>query len=236
MAKHPDYFFNRNEQRMNGHRMSGNSLIVIAHPDDESMFFGPTIVSLMRQRRGREKVYLLCLSIGDYYGEGGTRQREMLDAAAVYGIRENDIIIVDQQNHLKDGNIWNASVVAGIVHDFVLRHSIVNVITFDEYGVSGHHNHGSVFFGVKRVPGVTVFSLESVSILRKYICILDLPVSLLYNFMMPSKSWVEMASFNDYLTVIRVALFRHESQMVWFRRLYSIFSRYMFINTFQVYK
>lgn len=37
-------------------------LIVIAHPDDESMFFGPTILSLTR--RDNCTVYLLCLSNG----------------------------------------------------------------------------------------------------------------------------------------------------------------------------
>lgn len=37
-------------------------LFVIAHPDDESMFFGPTILSLTR--RSNCTVYLLCLSNG----------------------------------------------------------------------------------------------------------------------------------------------------------------------------
>lgn len=161
---------------------------------------------------------------------------EMLDAAAVYGIRESDVVIVDQQQHLKDGDVWNAGPVSVILQDFVTKHSISNIITFDEYGVSGHHNHGSVFFGANRIPGVTVFSLESVSLLRKYISIFDLPFSLMFNLINPNKSWVEIISVEDYVKTIRVALFRHQSQMVWYRRLYSLFSRYMFINTFQVYK
>lgn len=37
-------------------------LIVTAHPDDESMFFGPTILSLTK--RNACNVYLLCLSNG----------------------------------------------------------------------------------------------------------------------------------------------------------------------------
>lgn len=40
------------------------ALIVIAHPDDESMFFGPTILSLTK-RTGCQ-VFLLCLSNGLY--------------------------------------------------------------------------------------------------------------------------------------------------------------------------
>lgn len=39
-------------------------LFVIAHPDDESMFFGPTILSLTK--RNDCQVYLLCLSNGLY--------------------------------------------------------------------------------------------------------------------------------------------------------------------------
>lgn len=38
-------------------------LIVTAHPDDECMFFGPTILSLT-QRKEPCTVYLLCLSNG----------------------------------------------------------------------------------------------------------------------------------------------------------------------------
>lgn len=37
-------------------------LIVTAHPDDECMFFGPTILSLLKRPTCR--VYLLCLSNG----------------------------------------------------------------------------------------------------------------------------------------------------------------------------
>lgn len=38
-------------------------LFVIAHPDDESMFFGPTILALTK----RSEVYLLCLSNGKFW-------------------------------------------------------------------------------------------------------------------------------------------------------------------------
>ena len=39
-----------------------NVLIVTAHPDDECMFFSPTILSLSRLGH---KIYLLCLSTGE---------------------------------------------------------------------------------------------------------------------------------------------------------------------------
>lgn len=42
----------------NPHRV----LIVIAHPDDECMFFGPTVLNFTKQNQC--KVYLICLSTG----------------------------------------------------------------------------------------------------------------------------------------------------------------------------
>lgn len=40
-------------------------LVVISHPDDECMFFGPTILSL--SKRTDCQVYILCLSKGLYF-------------------------------------------------------------------------------------------------------------------------------------------------------------------------
>ena len=50
-------------------------LLVIAHPDDETMFFGPTLLNLNR-KEGTE-VYLLCLSNGDYR-QGASPKRHHL--------------------------------------------------------------------------------------------------------------------------------------------------------------
>jgi len=44
------------------HRQSGRILFIIAHPDDECMFFAPTILSLTRC--GQYDVFVLCLSTG----------------------------------------------------------------------------------------------------------------------------------------------------------------------------
>jgi N-acetylglucosaminylphosphatidylinositol deacetylase len=40
-------------------------LLLIAHPDDEAMFFAPTILSLTRPELGNH-VKILCLSSGNY--------------------------------------------------------------------------------------------------------------------------------------------------------------------------
>ena len=43
---------------------TGRVLFVIAHPDDECMFFAPTILALTRS--GQYDVFLLCLSSGNH--------------------------------------------------------------------------------------------------------------------------------------------------------------------------
>jgi len=235
VAKFPRFFFDASGQRMDGKRIRGNSLLVIAHPDDECMFFAPTVISFLKQRRGRERFLILCLSNGDYGRQlGGERQQEFFRAARVLGLHASDVTVTLSE-HLKDGRDWSETLITNIVHLHCEKNAVKNIITFDEFGVSGHKNHISVFHAVKNVPGITLLALESVSIFRKYASVLDLPFSLMLNKVLPSKPWTEIICMTDREVAVS-ALYEHKSQMVWFRRLYALFSRYLFINTFQVYK
>ena len=79
----------------------------------------------------------------------------------------------------------------------------------------------------KKVPHYCkLYILESVNIIRKYVQLLDLPISLL------SASYWYLLTY-DQKNNIKKAMAAHESQYVWFRKLYMIFSRYTFINTLQ---
>lgn len=59
----------------------------------------------------------------------------------------------------------------------------LQVITFDSYGVSGHTNHIAIFKAIKILQteellgDVNCYVLTSVGILRKYISLFDLPLS-----------------------------------------------------------
>ena len=65
-------------------------LLVIAHPDDECMFFTPSV----RYFRNRgDRVDLLCLSTGNFDGMGPVRRGELEKSAAVLGI--NSVTIID---------------------------------------------------------------------------------------------------------------------------------------------
>ena len=57
-------------------------VVVFAHPDDESMFFLPTIRHLVDSG---ETVWWLCLTTGDYDGLGRTRTKELERAGKLLG-------------------------------------------------------------------------------------------------------------------------------------------------------
>uniref|UniRef100_A0A3Q3WA04 N-acetylglucosaminylphosphatidylinositol deacetylase n=1 Tax=Mola mola TaxID=94237 RepID=A0A3Q3WA04_MOLML len=114
-------------------------LIVTAHPDDECMFFAPTIIQLVELHAS---VHLLCLSQGNYYNKGAQRKQELLNSCAVLGIPDSRITIVNQKNLPDDPKAqWKVSVVSSVIMKHIRAHSFNMVLTFDGRGVSGHANH-----------------------------------------------------------------------------------------------
>ncbi|KAL0266239.1 UNVERIFIED_CONTAM: hypothetical protein PYX00_008842 [Menopon gallinae] len=211
-------------------RKCKNILFVTSHPDDECMFFGPSIITLTKKPGAN--VYLLCLSRGDYRKTGRVRKEELYCSCKILGIPESNVQIVNS-SLLPDNPMvnWNEEVVAQIILNFIEVYSIDTVITFDKYGVSNHRNHTSVFYAVaylcleKQLPkDCTPYALESVSKLRKYVSYFDLPLS----FLLSSIKYVVPMEMRE---VIRSAMRAHKSQYVWFRKAYMLFSRYVFINT-----
>uniref|UniRef100_A0A672KTL5 N-acetylglucosaminylphosphatidylinositol deacetylase n=1 Tax=Sinocyclocheilus grahami TaxID=75366 RepID=A0A672KTL5_SINGR len=71
------------------------ALLVTAHPDDECMFFAPTVLQLVESHAA---LYLLCLSTGNYNNQGLQRKRELLDSCAVLGIPSNHVTIIDDND------------------------------------------------------------------------------------------------------------------------------------------
>lgn len=137
------------------------------------------------------------------------------------------------------------------------------MFTFDDYGVSGHPNHIAVFRGVqealrlqhercdapedanqeeegdlvvvspRKTNRVRGWALESTGILRKYIGVLDAALS----FWQAGRQGAT-PSDSAFVFCCRPAwnyraMALHRSQFVWYRRLFVVFSRYTFVNTFQ---
>lgn len=70
-------------------------LLVIAHPDDEAMFFSPLLLS---RRASGDDIYVLCLSTGNFEGIGETRCKELYKSCNVYGIRKENVKIVNHES------------------------------------------------------------------------------------------------------------------------------------------
>ena len=69
--------------------------LLIAHPDDEAMFFAPTLLALTRPETGNH-VKILCLSTGNADGLGETRKKELVKSGMTLGLRdEDDVFVVD---------------------------------------------------------------------------------------------------------------------------------------------
>lgn len=143
-------------------------LIVVAHPDDESMFFSPTICELLGQQ---QSLHVLCLSNGGFDGLGKTREVELVRAAEVMGISpaRNRVTCLDV-GHFQDGpkEVWKAADISQAVWREISRilqpgnstsptavkdssNCNVAIISFDERGVSSHPNHIDVCKGMRHM-------------------------------------------------------------------------------------
>ncbi|KAM3868649.1 N-acetylglucosaminyl-phosphatidylinositol de-N-acetylase [Diretmus argenteus] len=208
------------------------ALIVTAHPDDECMFFAPTILRLVELNAS---VHLLCLSQGNYYSHGAQRKEELLNSCAVLGIPASRVTLVDHTDLPDDPRAeWSVSLTSSLIAKHIRAHSVNMVLTFDGRGVSGHANHSSVHKALSHLASTgqvpdecCLLSLVTVGLLRKYLSVLELPLS----WLLPSRLCCIIGS--DGYRQAMGAMLCHRTQLLWFRYLYIFFSRYMFINTFQ---
>lgn len=229
-------------------------ILVIAHPDDESMFFVPTLRNL--KARG-ETFWILCLTTGDYDGLGAIRSQEMRQAGVLLGAEKTIVCDV-----LKDHPTqrWNIAQVHDQIHDTLMASlggakeawSLLILMTFDEYGVSGHVNHIDTFHGVctlvsrgrdlavpsnvSTFPGrMELWTLQSEkNIVSKYLPLLSWWLLFLSLFL--DVSTVKVDSKNRTYRLYEPhcnweAMKTHQSQFVWYRRLFVIFSCYTYANT-----
>jgi hypothetical protein len=86
-------------------------LLLTAHPDDEVMFFAPTIQSLVD--KGFE-VHLLCLSSGNFDGLGTVRKKELELAGMNLGILKSNIFVEDFEDN--PNLMWDPFQIANALH------------------------------------------------------------------------------------------------------------------------
>ncbi|ESQ50129.1 hypothetical protein EUTSA_v10002077mg [Eutrema salsugineum] len=213
-----------------------NVLFVIAHPDDESMFFSPTINYLTTNAYN---LHILCLSTGNADGMGSIRKDELHQACAVLRVPLRQLKILDHPN-LQDGfgQVWSHDLLTEIIDEAVTNHDIHTIITFDNYGVSGHSNHRDVHHGVLKFlminseKNIKAWELVSFNIFRKYCGPVDIWLSILSAKRHPSKRHPsKLIIINEQPWKSLEAMAQHLSQWVWFRKLFVIFSSYTYTNT-----
>lgn len=210
-------------------------LLVTAHPDDECMFFTPIVVAL---KRAGIPVHLVCCSNGNADGLGVIREGELEKSAAVMGF---DSVHLLDSPLLCDGFFrWKEDDIYDRVKDVVEEVNATVLITFDVKGVSGHPNHCSLFHAMRLFDSIcTVYVLQSA--VFKYVSFLGV----IHEWVWWSTSLVNAASVDGGFVVVAVswmdywrvgvrAMQCHQSQMVWFRYLYLLFSRHMHVSRMQL--
>lgn len=213
------------------------SLLVVAHPDDEVMFFGPILLTLAECLP--HKTFVVSLSTGDHERIGHIREKEFYDAVNSLGIPRKNIFIIDDPK-LRDGieETWDHTLIRKVVFGLINSQDISVLVSFDEYGISSHPNHRAIYEAISPLRlnstknDAAFLTLSSVSLFRKYLSFLDIIVAAIDQSLGKSSLLITL-SFTDYYRLVK-ALFNHKSQMVWFRWLYAMFSRYMFVNSFNI--
>ncbi|KAL8042787.1 hypothetical protein ABFX02_09G075700 [Erythranthe guttata] len=216
-----------------GNSRRRNVLLVIAHPDDESMFFAPVINYLIS--RGHN-MHVLCMSTGNADGMGNIRKEELYLASAVLKIPTKQVKVLDHPDFQDGfGKVWDSNLLASIIDKETRLHSIDLVITFDDYGISGHCNHRDVHRGVRKLlhdssgKHLEAWELVSTNIVRKYIGPVDIWLSIL--FARHQKSGESHCLLNLDPRKSYSAMAQHSSQWVWYRKLFVAFSSCSYVNT-----
>lgn len=222
-------------------------LLLIAHPDDEAMFFSPTLLTLTSPVYGN-KLKLLCLSTGNADGLGDVRSKELIASGLQLGISSaEDITIIDDSAVLPDSMTasWPSSTIASYITTHAAGVDVI--ITFDEYGVSQHPNHISLLRGAQQyISGLKTFvedagkitalyTLRTVGILHKYLFVFDALSGIFSSPSLRGEDEVEeKVMFVCTPAQVRTGQLAmataHKSQMRWFRWGWIGLSRYMVIN------
>ncbi|KFD48618.1 hypothetical protein M513_10473 [Trichuris suis] len=209
-------------------------LLVTAHPDDECMFFAPTLLNL---RRMSCHIIVVCLTSGGYRHSREVRKLELHNSCRLLGVPKEDVLVLDD-NRFPDNPMisWDQDCVTSLLEKIMISRNVDVVFTFDQFGVSGHLNHCSIHRSFRqllqqhRMPkDARLYVLDTVSLVRKYSGIFD------FVLVLPQCGLSDKLCFiNSPIDALRSchAMSMHGSQLAWFRLLYLLYSRYMFINQF----
>lgn len=215
----------------------------------QCMFFGPTLVALGRRKNCR--IFVLCLSngkmlvgcclhgwwwkthfTGDFDKQGHLRKDELWNSCRTLNIDARDVFLMKCTLLPDDPQVeWKVEVLSQLILNYIEALDIDLLLTFDKEGISQHKNHQAIYYATASLclsglmpSSCKILVLDSVNVIRKYISFFDVFSSLLLSTSWSVLKWKERKT-------VQTAMQEHKSQMMWFRKLYIVFSRYMLINS-----
>jgi N-acetylglucosaminylphosphatidylinositol deacetylase len=199
--------------------------LLVAHPDDEVMFFAPTLIELSKEQYANE-ITVTCFSTGNAEGLGVLRAKELRRSLEILGIHHVEVI--DDEMKFKDGMdiAWKADDIVEYLKD-----DTTMILTFDEGGVSNHPNHRSLYHAALTTDKVVV-------LLHTYPMWIKYSATLYTNWRLLSSKNDGLEIYSDwagYLLALCAMISGHKSQMVWFRYGWLLFSNYINMNKLVVY-
>lgn len=205
-------------------------LFVTAHPDDEAMFFMP---SLRAFKEEGTSVHLLSLTIGGADGLGIQRTQELLAAA-------DDLRVCATALNSRDftdgfASAWDVEAAAAAITTHVRCSGVSfdTLVTFDAYGVSRHPNHRDTHLAAvialrsHALRGVEALQLRTVAIpFVAGLEVLLLPLLIAKGRQIGGRRLFWQHS----CTASWLGMRSHGSQWRPFRKAYVLLSRYSYLN------
>lgn len=232
--------------------------VLIAHPDDEVMFFSPALASMRQLPNVAFDV--LCFSNGNAAGLGETRAAELRESVdLLFRGTEHTLRILNYTDGPHE--LWDTTAMARAIGETETGSAEPPsaILTFDSAGVSGHANHIACHEAARRFctanSGVRLLSLDSHggNIALKYSGVIPELARQLYRAALDTlrgcrwtKGYMPLApvhpntastrtirftsTFPQYVLAYATMLNAHASQVVWFRYAWWVFSRFVYVN------
>mgnify|MGYP001167223218 FL=1 len=237
--------------------------LVIAHPDDEIMFFSP-LLNVLANMETNMKIRVVCLSNGDNDGLGYIRELELQESVkAIFhkisnfesyssnesppppprDFEKNQKTLEIHIGGMIDGmdQSWDLGEIYNKYLMPVMTDGNPLFITFDHLGISSHINHITCSKVVQKYYE-NVLVLQTPNLLQKYSSFMLLPYHMLKAWysstVHPSasneqKNFLFVNTWYDYKASLQKMRITHRSQMVWYRYFWWVLSSLVFYNNYE---
>lgn len=205
--------------------------LVVAHPDDEVMFFSPSLLQFNELLPLNIPVKVICMTSGDADGMGYIRRQELVRSLQIvfHGRTFTSEVLAFEDGM---GASWDKNDVRDEIARLVVDANPL-VLTFDQFGVSGHINHVSSGKAVESLDLRHALYLKSNQpVYVKYSSFIPSILRLVVASVWPGTERPRMfiSTLPQYLLSLSAMSLAHDSQMVWFRVGWWLFSRFCFVN------